>query len=274
MLAQVTSAGGEGLDAAVRSDRPAGAVLRLTLNRPSQRNALSGDLAVGLRAALHDAARDHEARVAIITGAGPAFCAGADLGSLRAGADLEALRERLAEYYRTFLDLLEFPLPTVAAVNGAAVGAGLNLALCCDLRIAASGAVLSAPFVRLGIHPGGGCDWLLPRLGGAGLAREMLLLGERVPAERAYASGLVNQVVPPERLEEAALNVAERLAALPGRLLREIRQTLRASEQGASFEQVLEQETDIQARSLLSENATEGWNAFLERRPPRFSQDR
>ncbi|MHB1526376.1 MAG: enoyl-CoA hydratase/isomerase family protein [Candidatus Dormibacteria bacterium] len=258
----------------LRLERPETGILRLTLNRPQQRNALTAELAAELRAAVAGARADSSVRALIVTGSGAVFCAGADLGALAADAETPARRRAvLADYYRAFLDLRDLPIPTIAAVNGPAIGAGLNLALSCDLRVLSRDARLAAPFLRLGIHPGGGCSWLLTRLGGTAAARELLLLGQPVSADRAFELGLANRVLPGPELAETALEWARSIAALPGPVVRDLKRTLALAEAGASFEATLAFESAVQAESMASQDAAEGWAAFRERREPHF-QDR
>jgi enoyl-CoA hydratase len=255
----------------LRQDRPANGVLRLTLDRPEQRNALTAQLASELRSAVAEAGTDRSVRVLIVTGAGSTFCAGADLGSL--GSQAKTMAERraiLAEYYRAFLDLRDLAVPTIAAVHGAAIGAGLNLALCCDLRLLSRQARLAAPFLKLGIHPGGGCSWLLTRIAGPAAARELLLLGQPVDAERAFQLGLANQLVEAEKLQEVAIEHAAAIALLPGPVVRDLKRTLGLAESGASFEATLAVESAAQAEAMATEDAREGWSAFRERRQPSF----
>ncbi|MGH7640313.1 MAG: enoyl-CoA hydratase/isomerase family protein [Candidatus Dormibacteria bacterium] len=257
--------------AAVLMERSPLGVVRLTLNRPERRNALTEELAAALRVRLTEVARDDSVRVLVLTGAGRAFCAGADLGRLGArAATVQEKEQVLRDYYRAFLDLRDLKIPTIAAIQGPAIGAGLNLALCCDLRVLARGARLAAPFVKLGIHPGGGATWMLSRLAGTSAAREMLLLGEPVSAERALQVGLAGRLVEDGEELPAALEWASSLAALPRPVLLDLKRTLALAESGADFDQVLELETVAQARSLTSEDAGEGWAALRERRPPRF----
>ncbi|MHB1500224.1 MAG: enoyl-CoA hydratase/isomerase family protein [Candidatus Dormibacteria bacterium] len=246
-------------------------ILRLTINRPDQRNALTGELALELRSHIARASSDPAVRVVIVTGNGPAFCAGADLGALTQGAGTPARRRALlAEYYRAFLDLRDLAVPTIAAVNGPAIGAGLNLALSCDLRLVAEGARLAAPFLRLGIHPGGGCTWLLTRIVGTAGAREMLLRGRPVSAQRALEIGLASAVVPALDLQEEALRWAMEIGSMPGPVVRDLKRTLCLAESGATFDATLAFETAAQGESMGSEDAAEGWLAFREHREPTF----
>lgn len=246
-------------------------MVRLTLNRPQQRNALTGELAGELSRAVIEESSEDSTRVLVVSGAGSAFCAGADLGALTRGADSPAARRRvLMDYYQAFLAIRDLVIPTIAAVNGPAVGAGLNLALACDLRILGRNARLAAPFLHLGIHPGGGCTWMLTRISGSAAARELLLLGEPVPAERAFQLGLATQVVDDEALSDRAVEMATRIAALPRPSVMDLKRTLRMAEAGASFEDTLAFEGAAQAESMGTEDAAEGWAAFRERRRPAF----
>lgn len=259
------------ISAAVVGSRPAAGVARITLNQPERRNALTEQLAAALRSQVREVASDPSVRALVLTGAGSAFCAGADLGSLGATADTRAARRQLlGDYYRTFLDLRDLSFPTIAAVNGPAIGAGLNLALCCDLRVLADDAQLGAPFVRLGIHPGGGATWLLTHLAGIAAARELLLLGQPIDAGRALQLGLASRVVPLAELEEAALGWAKSLANLPLPVMQRLKHALSMAEAGAALDAVVDFEAGAQAESLASEDAAEGWAALRERRAPLF----
>ncbi len=251
--------------------RPAPGVSHLALNQPEHRNALTEELAQALRSAVGQVADDKTTRALILTGAGSAFCAGADLGALGANAsDPAAKRRVLRDYYRAFLDLRDLAIPTIAAIAGPAIGAGLNLALCCDLRIVADDARLAAPFLKLGIHPGGGATWMLTQVVGPGAAREILLLGQPMDAQRAWQLGLASRVVPADRLQGAALEWAVSLAALPAPVLGNLKRSLALAEGGAGLAQVLDFETEAQADSLASEDAREGWSALREHREPHF----
>ncbi len=260
----------QGAAPGVLSELDGSGILRLTLNRPEQRNALTGELATELRARIAEAG-PKGARAVVVTGSGSAFCAGADLGGLTAGARNTADRRQiLAGYYRAFLDLRELPIPTIAAVNGPAIGAGFNLALVCDLRILAESARLAAPFLRLGIHPGGGCTWMLTRACGSAAAREIILLGDPLDSHRAQQLGLASQVVPDRELAARANEVAARIASLPSRVVRDVKSALALAEDGASFNSLLAIESLAQAESMGTEDAREGWAAFRERRAPQF----
>ncbi len=253
-------------------DRQAGGIVLITLNNPERRNALDPPLVRALLQTASDLRLDRTARCVVITGAGKAFCSGADLGALRAEVTTGpmARRDQLSEVYRTFLDLRALPMPVIAAVNGAAIGAGLNLALCCDICVAAKSAQFGATFVRLGIHAGGGATHLLSRRIGPARAAELLLSGEVIDAERAMAVGLVNRVVADAGLVDSALALARVIAANSPQAVRATKRTL-AVALDTGFAATLELEALTQAVTQDSDDATEGWNAFRERRPPNFS---
>ncbi len=233
------------------TDHDAG-VRELRLNDPARRNAMSMALGNALRAAIARCEED-DVRVVVVTGAGTAFCAGADLPELFGDPDqpLPRMRERLTDYYRAFLDLYDLPVPTVAAVNGPAVGAGLNLALACDLRIAGHDATFGATFARIGLHPGGGCTWFLVRQLGYARALQTLLRGQTLDASRAVADGLADG--PYRDPLERALTVAGEIAAVEPPLPTQIKATARLAASGAPFADVLTAETTAQAASTRSE---------------------
>ncbi|WP_460369184.1 enoyl-CoA hydratase-related protein, partial [Actinocorallia lasiicapitis] len=165
-----------------------GGIARVTLNDAERRNILSGELVRELLAAFDVVEADPEARAVVVTGAGPAFCAGADLEDLRAATKGDSAGVELV--YEGFLRVARSPLPTIAAVNGPAVGAGFNLALACDVRIIAESAWFDTRFLKIGIHPGGGHTWMLQRLVGPERAAAMVLFGERLKGAEAVAAGL------------------------------------------------------------------------------------
>ena len=257
----------------VQVERTDAGVVTITLDSPERRNALDEELATQLRQAVRDVAADPGARCVVVTGAGRAFCSGADLGEFRRQESGGVLprREMLGAYYRTFLDVRDLAVPTIAAVNGPAIGAGLNLALVCDLRIAAASARFGATFVRLGIHPGGGATYMLARLLGPARAAEMLLSGELVDGARALEMGLVNRLVDDAELPAAAASLAATIAGNAPRAVRATKRALRLA-LDADMAAVLEVEGLAQAATQESADAGEGWAAFRERRPPRFAE--
>jgi enoyl-CoA hydratase len=194
----------------------------VTLDHPDRRNALTLPLVEQLVAAFDAIEAGEEAGAVVVTGAPPAFCAGADLSDL--GRSKEA---GLRAIYEGFLRIARSPLPTVAAVNGAAVGAGMNLALCCDVRLVARSARFDTRFLQLGIHPGGGHTWMLDRIVGAQAAAAMVLFGEVLDGEAAAARGLAWRCVEDDELLPEARRLAATAAANPPELTRRTKQTLR-----------------------------------------------
>ena len=243
-------------------------VLTVTLNRPDVLNAFNRAMHEGFRAALQEAG-DPEVRAVILTGAGRGFCVGQDLNEFREGA--QDVGERLRNLYNpSALALRALEKPVVAAVNGAAAGAGLALACACDLRIAGSSAVFVPAFINIGLVPDTGATYFVTRLLGYARAFEWLCSGRRLSAGDAHAWGLVTEVVDDGRLAARAAEVAAMLAALPTRA---IGMTKRLLERAAlsSLEEQLELEAELQSAAVQSEDFREGLAAFLDKREPRFT---
>jgi len=193
-----------------------GPVAILLLNRPERLNAIDDHLREGLAEGFSKAERDESIRAVVITGAGRGFCAGGDiqaLAELKKGAHSAALREYLRTGHELVRQIQQLPKPVLASVNGPAAGAGMNLALACDLRIASDQASFSQSFVRLGLHPDWGGTYFLPRLVGIGRAMEMFVLGDTINAAEAYRLGIVNTLVPHDELAMETRKLAEQLAA-------------------------------------------------------------
>lgn len=224
-----------------------GAVAVVTLCDPERRNLLSIEMCSALSEAVASLSADEEVHALIITGAGSAFCAGADLADLEAAAAEDGVS--LEPVYRAFLDVAECPLPTIAAINGPAVGAGLNLALACDIRIAADRAWFDTRFLAIGLHPGGGHGWMLLRAVGWAEASRMLLTGARVTATEALDIGLIQRLVAGDALLTEALAMAEGAGAAPRDLLIRTKNSLRLAE-SSSHAAAVTHETAEQARSL------------------------
>lgn len=248
-------------------------VAKVTLNRPERLNALGGDMREQLLAALLRAQADPAARVVMLTGAGRAFCSGGDVkemserraagGGTRREPDVTPLRDRI------LLTLQTMPKPVLAAVNGIAAGAGMNLALGCDLRIASDKAVFGQVFVKRGLHPDWGGTYFLPRLVGMAKAMELILTGDLVPAQEALALGMVNRVVPDADFAEEAQAFAEHLAEGPPIAMRLAKRGVHRSLH-ADLASALEYETYAQRIVWDSEDAGEGIRAFVEKRPADF----
>lgn len=256
-----------------------GAILTVTLNLPEKRNPISGiEMVDALEAALRGADADIGVHVVILTGAGPAFSSGGDLkamlpgadGGLRAALPAETRRNYRAGIQRLPLLFQALEVPVVAAVNGPAIGAGCDLACMCDVRIAGESARFAESFVKLGIVPGDGGAWLLPRLIGFSRATELALTGETIDAAEALACGLVSRVVPDGELMAAAGAVAEKIAANPPHAVRMTKRLLRDG-QTATLQASLEASAAMQALAHATADHDEAVNAFLGRRPPTFS---
>jgi 2-(1,2-epoxy-1,2-dihydrophenyl)acetyl-CoA isomerase len=249
-----------------------GAVLTLTLNRPEALNALNRETTHGLRTALEAAGRDPDVGAVVVTGAGRAFCAGADLKDVSArqqagdndlGADLRA------NYTPMIRAIRACPKPVIAAINGTAAGAGLSLALACDLRLAAAGTQLIVVFVRVGLVPDAGSLFFLTRMLGLSKATELAITGDPLSADDAHRLGLVAAVVPPEQLMAAALSRARQLAEGPRQTYALIRRGMERT-LDLDLEQTMELESQLQALAASTPDAQEAIRAFLEKRKPVF----
>jgi 2-(1,2-epoxy-1,2-dihydrophenyl)acetyl-CoA isomerase len=247
-------------------------VCTLVLNRPDRLNALNKDLAVALNEALGRISADKSVHVVVITGAGRAFCAGGDLGVIGAGrrnndgTDLEPL---LRAGMHAVLKIRSMAQPVIAAINGPAAGAGMNIALAADLRIAAEEAVLGQNFVKVGLFPDFGGTFFLPQLVGPAIAAEMFYTGDMIDARRALQLGIVNRIVVGLQLESEAHDLATKIAKGPCLAIRCIKQALFGG-QKALLEKALEDEVQHQMKCFRSEDCAEGIRAFLEKRPPKF----
>lgn len=247
-------------------------VATIVLNRPDKLNAFAGDMRDQLFDALERVAHG-SARALVLTGAGRAFCAGGDvrhMASLRGredgGTELGRLLEAGARVIRRLATL---PIPTLAAVNGVAAGAGMNLALACDLRIASDQASFAESFVRIGLHPDWGGTYFLPRLVGDAKARELCWLGDPVDAAEALRIGLVSRVVPDDRLMDETRALARRLASAPAASVRLTRQSIAASRH-RSLDACLAAEARAQMECWETTDVDEGLTAFVEKRAPAF----
>lgn len=230
----------------------------ITLDHPERRNALTAPMTEQIVAVFDEIEADDGLGAVVMTGAGKAFCAGADLGDLAMASDSDADRAAaLRGIYRGFLRLAACPLPTVAAVNGAAVGAGLNMALAADVRIAGASARYITRFLEIGLHPGGGCTWLLDRLVGPQTAAAMILFGETFDGATSAATGLSHRCVPDDALLEEAVAFAAGAAAAPRELAIRVKQTMRATPALAAHAEAVEFETGPQVWSSKQPYAAE-----------------
>ncbi len=255
-----------------------GSVVTLTMNRPEIRNALTGNTAVDeLVSAFERISADHSVRAVILTGAGPAFSSGGNLKDMQRyfSGSVDPVKTR-SEYrhgiQRLTLAAYDLEVPTIAAVNGPAVGAGCDLACMCDIRIASERASFAESFVKVGLVAGDGGAWLLPRVVGMSRAAEMSFTGDPLSAAEALACGLVSRVVPAEDLLGEADRLATRIARNPGQALRMTKRLLREG-QHSRLETVLEMAASFQALAHTTRDHEEAVTAFLEKRPPVFPDE-
>jgi 2-(1,2-epoxy-1,2-dihydrophenyl)acetyl-CoA isomerase len=223
-------------------------IFTLTLNQPQNRNALSYEMAEEFQRVMEELAEQKQARGLILTGAGRAFCAGGDFHSIISEFTRPAveLQPRLRKFYSRFLSLRRLRIPTLAAVNGPAVGAGFSLALACDLRIASTQASFHANFVHIGVHPGMGATYFLPRLVGTSKALEILWRGEILSSQDALELGIVSQVVEPEQLMAQAHLIMKQIVQMSSTVLELTKDSVYMGVE-SSLEEMLERESQAQA---------------------------
>ena len=258
----------------LRVDRREDGVVVLTLDNPDQRNAMSDGMTASWVAAVDALAGDRDVRAVVVTGEGSAFCSGGNTGWIASEPDasVDRLRTRMIAFYRAWLSIRRLEVPTIAAVNGPAIGAGLCLALACDLRYAAAGARLGVPFVKLGMHAGMAATYLLPNVVGPAHARDLLLTGRTVDADEALRLGLVSAVLPAEGFLDEVLATASGIAATAPIATRLTTVALRDGGH-ADFESALQWEALAQPMTLATADLQEGIRAAREKRAPVF-QDR
>lgn len=247
-----------------------GHIATLTLNVPDKRNAMSAEMTEAFPRAVDQLKHMVDVRAVIVTGAGSSFCAGGDLDFLYTGErEVTTLRDKMTGFYPAFLSLLDLDVPTIAAINGPAIGAGLCLALMCDMRVVASDAPMGMTFVRIGMHPGMMATALLARAVTHTWAAELLYTGRIVTGAEALHMGLVNRAVDGERVQAEARALAEQVAANAPIALQYVKQGLRQ----AFAEMARESsawEGFAQPVTMATEDVQEGLRAVKERRPPQF----
>jgi len=252
-----------------------GAIWTLTMNQPETRNALTGNTAVEEFVQVCDEIRrDASVKAVILTGAGPIFSSGGNVKDMQRFFDDALTPDAIREEYRQGIQripraLTQLDVPVICAVNGPAIGAGLDLTCMCDIRIASETATFAESFVRVGIVPGDGGAWLLPRAVGRAKAAEMAFTGEAIDAQQALACGLVSRVVPADQLLPTARALADKIAANPGAVMRMTKRLLREGEH-STLESLLELSAGYQALAHKTADHREAVMAFVEKRKPRF----
>lgn len=246
-------------------------VVLVTLHNPERRNAMSDRMTTAWPVLIETLRTDPDVRVVVVTGAGAGFCSGGDHGWIGGDPDASVveLRERMLGFYRGWLSIRSIEVPTIAAVNGAAVGAGAALALACDLRCAAASARFSVPFASLGLHPGMATTWLLPEIVGMAAARDLLLTGRVADSAEMLRLGLVSSVSGDDGFVESVLHAAHSVAAGAPVAVRLTKVAL--STGFATFDDALQWEALAQSVTLASDDLQEGLAAAREKRPPRFT---
>jgi len=247
-------------------------IAKITLNRPENRNSMTDEVLEGLREAVAQVRADPSVRCVVLTGRGRSFCAGADFKSqVQRGEGAAALlpHERSFAMYTPFLSVLEIEVPTIAALNGHAIGGGLGLAVVCDLRVANEEARYGANFARLGLHPGMATSYILPRLMGLPRATELLLTGRIISGRQAAEWGLVHYAVPEAQVLDRSWELAREIA---GAAPIAVRMTKASIYRGVGWDptEAARMEAHAQSRSLETEDAQEGIQALLEKRRPVF----
>ena len=255
-----------------------GGVATLTLNRPEARNALSDELTPALRRMIARLGNDPSVGALVITGAGTAFCAGGDVKGMGGDPERERTRERsagekvleLQQRQRTLTGVLVgLPIPTIAALPGPAAGAGLSIALACDIRFAAASAFVTTGYARVGLSGDYGINWLLTRLVGTAKARELMFTADRVDAQTCLRIGIVNRVFADESLRSETAAFAARLAAGPRQAIALMKQNLERA-LTSDFPRALDAEAELLVRAAATEDHREAVRAFVEKRPPEF----
>ena len=241
----------------------------LHLNRPEKFNSFNREMALALQKALDETGADKNIRAVLITGTGKAFCAGQDISELTSDNPV-GINKILSEHYNPIVRRIrQLEKPVIAAVNGVAAGAGANMALCCDVVLAASNASFIQAFSKIGLIPDSGGTFFLPRLVGWQKASAIMMLGDKISAEQAERMGMIYKVLPADTFLEDSINLAHELAGLPTRGLAFTKMALNQSMQ-QSWEQQLATEDELQQKAANTHDYREGITAFLEKRPPQF----
>ena len=249
-----------------------GAVASLILARPAVRNAMNEAMGRAVARAVEALNAEPAVWVVLVRGQGKAFCAGGDLSLIdqRVASDPGVNFQAMRTFYDLFLSIRDLRVPSIAVVHGTAMGAGLCFAMACDVRLAAAGAPMGLNFVKLGLHPGMGATWLLPRLCGPAKAAELMLTGKVITAEEACRIGLVNDVYPADMLLDAARDMAAAIAAAAPLAVAQCKQSLQGG-WARDLGEALDNEARAQKANFATEDVVEGVRAIRERRVPRFT---
>jgi len=259
----------------IRLERDPQGIVTLTFNQPDSRNAMSPAMGEEVVRAVAEVRADPLARVFVLTGAGKSFSSGGDLGMLARDAGVEgagdgpSMKGSPSDFYRRYLSIRDLAIPTIAAINGHAVGAGMCIALACDMRIASVGAKMGMTFSRLGIHPGMGGTYFLPRLVGTAVACELFFSGRLIDATEAERLGIVNRAVPADEFATAVRTLAEEIASAAPIAVRMMKSSIYRGVQH-TLPEMIEFEGLSQAHTFTTADAREGVTAIIEKRAPRF----
>lgn len=256
----------------LRIERSDTGVVRLVLDNAEQRNAMSDEMTESWVAAVDELVGDDSVRVVVVTGDGTAFSSGGNTSWLAGEPDatVDRLRTKMLAFYRSWLSIRRLEVPTIAAINGPAIGAGLCLALACDIRYARAGAKLAAPFVRLGLHAGMAGTYLMPDVAGRAVARDLLLTGRTVLAEEALGMGLVSRVLRGDEFEAEVMTAAEQIAATAPIASRLTKVALDGAGH-PDLEACLQWEALAQPVTMATADLQEGIAALQDKRAPRFT---
>ena len=246
----------------------------LTLNQPEKLNFMSEPMAKDFKETIEKIKSDPDPRVMILTGEGRAFSAGGDLKAMEGnvGQNLGFLKKKTFYFYKSFLSIMDLEIPTIAAINGHAIGAGACLTLACDMRLAASNSKIGFTFARIGLHPGMGAEYFLTSLIGRARTFELLMTGDTISAEEAYGIGLVNHVTPPEDLMDKAMELALKIGAMPVLPIKMLKETIDAA-MSSDLTAVLHKQAAYQAMCYHSDDIKEGIDSVRKKRTPHFSDE-
>jgi len=257
---------------AVLQETRHGSITTLVMNRPDRLNALNNELSTALNEALIRIANDASVHVVVLTGAGRAFCAGGDLGAIGKGrekGDPAELAPILRSGMQAVLNIRMMPQPVIAAVNGPAAGAGMNIALAADIRLAVDSAAFGQNFAKVGLFPDYGGTYFLPQLVGPSIAAEMFYTGDMIDAATAHRLGIINHLFPADQFEAGVAAIAKKIADGPQLAIRAVKQAIFQRDRN-DLTQALEREVEAQLKCFHSHDCLEGIRAFMEKRQPKF----